>query len=433
MRRLLALAMAVAGLVSLQSASAAAAGTSGSLDPTFAEGGITWLTQTASEVALQPDGKIVVVGGGANRNGRSGFAVTRFHPDGSLDASFSGDGEVRTPFPKGGSARSVAIQADGRIVVGGTAETRDNQSAFAFARYLPNGLLDPSFSGNGKLAAAKVRSIGVEEISDIALDSIGRIVATAYIHGGNDYLFGVVRLTRRGDPDATFSGDGVAVSRIGRHPGGFAEAIALQPDGSIVAAGSARTASGYPAGFAVARYLPDGTLDDSFNDDGKRLIRFGGTWAGASDVEIQEDGRIVIAGTVHLGPRSRYGQLGIVVARCFTDGTLDPSFARDGMRTTTLDGNLRGSALEVQSDGKIVIGGEATPTLDEYPTNMAIVRYTTHGTLDTSFAGDGIRVAGFRLDDWIEDIALQSDGKIVAVGASQGGPPRGYAVARFLP
>ena len=433
MRKLPALAMAVCSLVCLQLASAAAAGTSGSLDPTFAEGGITWLTQTASAVAIQPDGKIIVVGSGANPNGRGGFALSRYRRDGTLDASFSADGEVRTPFPNGGGATSIAIQPDGRIVVGGTAETRDNRSAFAFARYLPDGSLDPSFSGNGKLAAVKVGSIGVEEISDIVLDPSGRIVASAYAYGSDDYLFGVVRLTGRGEPDTTFSGDGVAVSRFGQLPGGFANAIALQPDGSIVAVGSARTTRNYPTGLAVARYRPDGTLDDSFNDDGKRLIRFGGTWAGAADVGIQEDGKMVIAGTVHLGPRDRYGQLGIVVARCFTGGALDPSFAGDGKRTTTLDGNLRGSALAIQSDGKIVIGGEATPTLDEYPTNMAIARYTTHGTLDATFADDGIRVANFRLDDWVSDIALQSNGKIVVVGASQGAPPRGYAVARFRP
>jgi len=149
MRKLPALAMAVCSLVCLQLASAAAAGTSGSLDPTFAEGGITWLTQTANAVAIQPDGKIIVVGSGANPNGRWGFALSRYRLDGTLDASFSGDGEVRTPFPNGGRATSIAIQPDGRIVVGGTAETSDNRSAFAFARYLPDGSLDPSFSGNG--------------------------------------------------------------------------------------------------------------------------------------------------------------------------------------------------------------------------------------------------------------------------------------------
>ena len=114
-------------------------------------------------------------------------------------------------------------------------------------------------------------------------------------------------------------------------------------------------------------------------------------------------------------------------------GTLDGSFAGEGKRTTSLDGNLRASSLAIQSDGKIVVGGEATPTFDEYPTNFALARYTTGGRLDTSFAGDGIQVTSFRLDDWIDAITLQPNGKIIAVGASQGKPPLGYAIARYLP
>ena len=426
-------AVAVAGLACLHLSPAVAAGSSGSVDDTFADRGITWLDQVPYAVAIQPDGKIVVAGGGANRRGEGGFALTRYNRDGTLDRSFSGDGEVRTPLGDGGAAATVAIQPDGRIVAAGGAQTRHNAEEFAVARYLPDGSFDTSFSGDGKLSATRIGSTRVLGISDIALDPSGGILASAYIDGGNHYSFGVIRLTRRGVPDATFSSDGVVASRFGRHPAGFAEAIALQSDGSVVVVGSARNDRNEPTGFAIARYLPNGTLDGSFDGDGKRVIRFGGTWSGAADVAIQQDGRMVVAGTVHLGPQNRYGQLGMVVARCFPGGALDTSFAGDGKRMTTIDGNLRGSALAIQSDGRIVIGGEATPTLDEYPTNMAIVRYTTHGTLDSSFAGDGIRVAGFRLDDWIDDLALQSNGKIVVVGASQGGPPRGYAVARFLP
>ncbi len=141
----------------------------------------------------------------------------------------------------------------------------------------------------------------------------------------------------------------------------------------------------------------------------------------------------MVAGTVRYGPPNAYGRLSIALARVNTDGTLDPSFAGDGRRITTGDGNLRGSSVGVQTDGKIVVGGEATPTIDECPTNFGIATYTTDGSLDPSFAGDGISVKSFQLDDWIEAIALQPNGKIVAVGASQGRRPTGYAIARFLP
>jgi uncharacterized delta-60 repeat protein len=433
MRRSLVAVLTLAGLAALQLTGVAAGAGSGSLDPTFSADGIAFLNQTAYAVAIQADGKIVVAGGATTPDGKGGFGLTRYNPDGTLDPSFSGNGLVRTPFLKGGYAEAVAIQPNGRIVVGGRAETRTNREAFALARYLPDGSLDTSFSRNGKRAAPTIGSWNASEISDIALGPGNAIVASTYLDDGHDYVFGVIRLTRQGRPDPAFSGDGVAATRFSPYPGGFAQSIAIQPDGSIVAVGSVRTSGNYPGGFAVARYLSSGKHDDSFDSDGKRTIGFGGTWSGASDVALQPDGRIVISGTGHYGPKLQYGQLRMDVARINTDGTLDPSFAGDGKRTTALDGNLRGSSLAIGSDGKIVVGGEATPTLDEYPTNFAVVRYTTHGRLDASFSGNGIMVRSVRLDDWIEDVALQPDGRIVAVGASQGRPPRGYAVARFLP
>ncbi len=427
MRKRLAVAAMIAGLVSLQFTGVSAASTSGSLDTTFAGDGVAFLPQTASDVAVQPDGKSVVVGGATDRNGRGVFAVSRFNRDGTLDPSFSGNGMVRTRVAASSAgAGAVEIQPNGRIIVGGTAETRNNRAAFAFVRYLPDGSLDTSFSGNGKLALVKVGSVGVSEISDIKVDTNSAIVASAYMDDGHRYLFGLIRLTRRGAIDTTFSSDGVVVTRFGLR-NEFAESVAVQPDGAIVAAGSA------DGRFALTRYAPDGTRDDSFGGDGKRTVRFGGVWSGASDVGIQDDGAIVLAGTVHRGSATDYGQLSIALARCNPDGTLDGSFAGDGKRTTSLDGNLRASSLAIQSDGKIVVGGEATPTLDEYPTNFALARYTTGGRLDTSFAGDGIQVTSFRLDDWIDAIALQPNGKIIAVGASQGKPPLGYAIARYLP
>ncbi|MFL5791306.1 MAG: hypothetical protein ACJ76A_07340 [Actinomycetota bacterium] len=415
LRNVMSLSVVVAGLVLLQLTSAAAASTSGSLDRTFAGNGIAYVAQTAYAVALQADRKIVVAGGG----------ITRYNRDGTLDRSFSGDGQAPTPFH--GRFGAVAIQPNGRIVAGGIAEVR-NRDEFAFARYLPDGSLDRSFSGNGTLVARKVGSMAVEEISDIALGPNNTIVASAYVIQRH-YLFGVVRLTRRGVPDTTFSGDGVAITRFNRHSA-FAESVAVQRDGAIIAAGSARAR----ARFAVSRYLPDGTHDPSFSGDGKRTIAFGGTWSRATAVGLQDDGRIVIAGTVRHGPRQLdYGHLSIAVARCKPDGSLDASFAGDGTRWTSADGNLRANALAIQSDGKILVGGESTPTVDEFPDDFALVRYTTTGNLDTSFAGDGVKVQSFRSGDWIEGMALQANGKIVVVGSTQGGAPRGYAVARFLP
>jgi len=413
-RRILALSIVVAALVLLPFVSASAAPTSGSLDRTFSRDGVAFLTRSGSAVAVQADGKIVVAGGG----------ITRYDRDGTLDRSFSGDGHVSAPFYGGFGA--VAVQPNGRIVAAGRAEVH-NTIEFAFARYLPDGSLDRSFSGNGKLVARKVGAMDVEEISDIALGQDGTIVASAYVTDRH-YEFGVIRLTRRGVPDTTFSGDGVAITRFNRH-NAFAESVAVQPDGAIVAVGSARAR----ARFAISRFLPNGTHDPSLSGDGKRTIAFGGTWSRATGVALQDDGKIVIAGAVRHGPRSLdYGHLSIAVARCNLDGSLDASFAGDGRRWTSAVGNLRANALAIQSDGKIVVGGESTPTVDEFPDDFAIVRYSMDGSLDPTFAGDGVMVQSFHNGDWIEDMALQANGKIVAVGAAYGRASRGNAVARFL-
>jgi uncharacterized delta-60 repeat protein len=430
MRKALALGVLVAAGLFIFPARAFAAGTSGSLDRTFGRDGVAFLPQSASAVAVQADGKIVVVGSGSTRTGQGVFAVTRYNHDGTLDRSFSGDGQVHTSFVARRSAgsRAVAIQPNGRIVVGGRTETRNNNTAFAFARYLPDGALDTSFSRNGSLVARTVGSMGVEEISDIAIGPNGTIIASAYA-SDRHYKFGVIRLTRRGRPDTTFSGDGVAITRFNRH-NAFAESVAVQPGGAIVAVGAARAR----ARFALSRFLPDGTHDPSFSGDGKRTIAFGGRGSWAADVAFQDDGGIVIAGTVQHGPAQLdYGHYSVAVARCNADGSLDTSFGGDGKRWTSAEGNLSASSVAIQSDGKILIGGQSTPTVDEYPDDFLLVRYTAGGSLDPTFAGDGIRVQSFRDGDWIEDIALQAIGKIVAVGAAQGRAPRGYAVARFLP
>ena len=133
MRKRLAVAAMIAGLVSLQFTGASAASTSGSLDPTFAGDGVAFLPQTASDAAVQPDGKSVVVGGATDRNGRSVFAVSRFNRDGTVDLSFSGNGMVRPRVASSAGAGALEIHPNGRIIVGGRAETRNNRAAFAFS------------------------------------------------------------------------------------------------------------------------------------------------------------------------------------------------------------------------------------------------------------------------------------------------------------
>ena len=139
-------------------------------------------------------------------------------------------------------------------------------------------------------------------------------------------------------------------------------AMALQPDGKLVVAGDS------DANFALARYNSDGSLDAGFGTGGKVITSFGGTDQ-ASAVILQPDGKIVVAGQTDTGV-----SIDFALARYMPDGSLDGAFGSGGRVTTNFIGNSDdlGSAVALQSDGKIVVGG----TSDD---NFALARYTPEG------------------------------------------------------
>ena len=180
-------------------------------------------------MALQPDGKIIAVGGGAD-----GFAVARYNPNGSLDPSFSGDGKQTTGFctPNCGGASGVALQPDGKIVVVGGGAGFGANVDFAIARYNPDGSLDPSFSGDGKQTTDF--GIGSNDFaSAVALQANGRIVAVGTGPRGD---FALARYNPNGSLDPSFSGDGKQTTDFGPTISG-SDGVAIQANGKIVAVG----------------------------------------------------------------------------------------------------------------------------------------------------------------------------------------------------
>jgi uncharacterized delta-60 repeat protein len=270
----------------------------GTLDTTFSGDGKQRTdfgsgADEATGVAVQGDGKIVVVGGGGvDGEGFLDFAVARYNPNGSLDTSFSGDGKQRTDLGGDDEASGVALQPNGKIVAVGTGGGGpENPPAFALARYNPNGSLDTTFSGDGK----QTTDFGYTA-NGVALQANGKIVAVGHARPGD---FGLARYNPNGSLDTTFSGDGLQTTDFGFGADDEATGVALQGDGKIVAAGYA---SGGATGgdFALARYNPNGTLDSSFSGDGRRRTDFGGNDR-ANGVALQANGRIVLAGD-GLGP-----------------------------------------------------------------------------------------------------------------------------------
>ena len=376
----------------------------GDLDPTFSGDGKALtsigVSSYGNDVAVQADGKIVVVGGSdAGAGGTTRFALTRFMPDGSLDPSFGGDGMVTTDFGNV-AADAVALQFDGKIVaVGGQ----------AVARYLPDGSLDASFGAGGKVTTDF-------SVSDVKVDRDGRIVVSGY--GGGGLVLARYNGTD-GSPDASFGVGGTARTDFNRGVDTFPGGIALQADGKIVAVGSAPGLDGL-GDLAVARYNGDGSLDTSFGQQGTQITDLGGDDA-LKDVAIGPDGTIATVGRSYCFECS---STTLVVAVYTPDGSLR------GLSLTDVDGTDSGSSVAIQSDGKIVAAGG---TIDDF----LVARYDSVGNPDPSFHDDGVyadvgvRTTDFGGADSAGGVALQPDGKIVAAGASVTYGADGSAVSRI--
>jgi uncharacterized delta-60 repeat protein len=391
----------------------------GSLDTTFdADGIVTTKFSDYQDIAfgvgIQPDGKIVVVGN-SYINTVEDFALVRYNPDGSLDTTFDSDGKVVSNlFDSDEVATSVVIQADGKIL---TAGSYQSGNFFVLARYNSDGSPDTKFGDNGKTSTPN--SVWFNQSNDLAVQPDGKIVA-ALNYGetfNSNKHFAVYRFNSDGSPDATFDGDGKAVTAISDVTD-FSDEVLIQPDGKIVLTGFSGLGSDAHAqtDFAVVRYNSDGSLDNSFSDDGKTTTDVGITGSQAVAVANQPDGKIVAAG-------------GLYITRYNPDGTPDSTFDGDGMATLT---DLTASALAIQPDGKIVVGGVFYNSSGAG--NFAVVRLNTDGSLDTTFDGDGrviTTIPNNRLE--LYDIAIQTDGKIVAVGSSTTETKAYFALTRYNP
>ncbi len=401
--------------------------TDGSLDLFFDGDGkvvtILGRSQEAVSVTLQSDGKIVAACYLSIQSAAfSDFAVVRYNPDGSLDTSFDGDGFVTTDFFESDRPGSVAIQKDGSIVVvGHTGIHPQTRNDFAIARYLPNGALDTSFDGDGKLTTP-IR--GTDLVVSVVIQTDGRIVSAGTSGIGLGPDFALVRYETNGSLDASFGSGGIVTSDLG---GGVstAQAVAVQSDGKIVAVGTVGSTS--QADFVIIRYNANGSHDPSFSDDGLVKTDIQGSGDNAFAVAVQADGKIVVAGRGSNGVTDFFA-----LARYNTDGSLDPSFDGDGKLATGVGGISLAYALAIQPDGKIVAGGI---TSNGTNFDFALVRYNTNGSLDTSFNGSGIVTTAFAgSDDEAYALAIQPDGKIVAVGSTYvGSTGSGYdfAAARY--
>lgn len=373
-------------------------GSSGTVTITFPDGGGALRNDQnkATGIAVQSNGKIVVVGNvdvpTTTSNNKASIplamGVARLNSNGTYDSTFDGDGRRIISFGSGTSqATGVAIASDGKIIVAGTKSPNSSTSSdsdFAVARLTTTGALDTTFSGDGK--------------QTVAFDIGG---------GLGDYC------------------KAVAIQTDGK--------IVLAGSATIKVVNTSPNSSETTGDFAVARLTTSGVLDQTFDGDGKRTIAFdrGGTGDDQCNAVTISSGKIVLAGSARF---NNTGDHDFALARLNSNGSLDSSFDGDGKRTFGFDigGDKYDAAyaVKVQSDGKIVVAGSAKAV--GLNSDYAVARLTSSGAYDTTFNGTGKRASARSGDDSAQALAIQSNGRLVLAGYSNINGTYDFAVARIL-
>jgi uncharacterized delta-60 repeat protein len=388
----------------------------GDLDTTFGNGGkVTDGPGIIYSVAMQEDGKIVTAG-------ESGYSIViaRYDLNGSPDVTFGSGGKVVSSF--GGylinPSASIAIQPDGKIVValGLDSDTEGNESD-VLVRYNANGSLDTTFGANGIVGLPSYTPFFA-----LAIQPDGKIV----VSGGG---FTIVRYNPDGSFDGTLGGDGIVSTNLnGSYDSAYS--IGIQTDGKIIAAGRGLGKGGESSyDFAVIRYNTDGSLDSTFDSDGivtTNLGLYDQAHSQVFSISLQSDGKIVAAGHSYNGSSYDWA-----VVRYKPDGSLDDTFDSDGKVITPIpsiyyNGN---NSVAVLNTGKIIVSGTSYHNVSTKH-DFTLAQYNTDGSLDTNFGGDdGIATVDFGNSSEVANgMALDRHGRAVVVGSSD----EAFATARIL-
>ena len=423
----------LAVLVLLVSATAALAAP-GDLDTSFhADGRRTTDfggNDLGNAIAVQDDGRIVVAGSGTGN-----FQISRYTTSGLLDSSFSGDGKSANDLGSTSEgARAAAIQADGKIVVAGFTFRRARGFEFALMRYNGNGTLDTSFDGDGKLITDFVGSDDIAHAVEIQTN--GKIVVAGEAFSPRTGLqFAMARYHTNGALDTTFSGDG---KRMANHPGTEEAAydLALQPDGKLVLAGW-MTDDGFNTDLLVGRFTPSGNNDATFSVDGwsePEIVGGDAEVEVATSVAIRAEDEILIGG--YANPTADADEVAFLVLQLTPAGLLDTAWGEEGGYTFGFVGDFDafGHDLVLQEDHKIIVVGTVVINA-EGDNDMGVLRLDAGGAPDASFGTNGEVITdefGGDTDAWFS-AALQEDGKLVTAGTTDGpGGDLDVAVARYL-
>ena len=409
------------------------------LDPRFGAAGIVVTAIAPGQagdyqqgMAIQRDGKILVGGTSDLGDDAGGFQwrLTRYTRSGDLDATFGSAGTVLTSMTSEGGFDermiALAVQHDGKIVAAGSVQLGPDsaEDASALARYHSDGALDTSF-GDGGIVVVDIAP-GHDFVTQVLIDDNDRIL----VGGGCQHSF-LARYKSDGRLDQSFNADGprpgIVITEVSP-AGDEILGMAFDGRGRIVAGGVsiADENGALNVSSTLARYLPDGTLDRSFNPRGDRPgivvtpVAPGANWDVVFEVAIDRQGRILTAGDAYVGAGK--GGYDIALSRYMPDGRLDSSFGRGGIVFLNpgpgdSDDDVQG--LVIQANGRILIGGSTAATAFLFDSDFMVARYMPDGSLDPSFGTGGIVTTPTGpggADDEIWAMALQNESSLVAAG-----------------
>ncbi len=389
----------------------------GKLDPRFGSNGIfidsNKYTLSRSSLLLK-DGKILL--GGTGSDGvSSGFFLMRLTNTGTVDSSFGKNGRTAVDVANYNRPQSIAVQADGKIIAAGYSYitfVRDNDfniiynMNFNLVRFFADGNVDSSFGENG---VVQTDFGGVEEAYTVAVQADGKILVGgstgALPPEQNIAKFFLVRYMPNGDVDSSFGIDGKVTTVFDNIIKGYISKVLIDSDGSIFACG---TISGQ-TDFALAKYLPNGTLDESFGTGGKVTTRMNTTGSVLRDAVLLKDGKILTAGVTNYGNSAKTRP---VLVQYLPDGSLDESFGTAGIKEIVFaEGTSDGRCINIQENKKIILASYI------YDVGLfGIVRLEENGSIDSTFGTNGKIIQDIAIWDSPTEILIQNDGKIVVTG-----------------
>jgi len=370
-------------------------------DPLTVDADAGTLTLHSTAGATQGDAALTITAAGTTHAHEVSLSLLAMGPPGTLDLSFGSGGMLA--MPRGGHGDAIVLQPDGKILISGVSVAAGSTKNFMVARYLPDGTVDSTFAGGMVLLEA---ALDVTTRASVAVQPDGKVVV-ASTFGQFSTLGVVVRLNADGSHDNGFGSGGEALFTLGTAQFTNLMAVAAQPDGSIVLAGDTDGQA------FVARLTSAGMLDASFNTAGYTVVPDMGTNARFLAVALQADARIIAVGS----GTSAGGATMTGFARFDRNGQLDSSFDGNGSLVANLFSGLNfiaHASIAFQQDGKIVAAGGSD---DLNAGSGCVARLLgSNGSLDMAFGVKGSRQLLTTLSSFTAGMALQSDGKFVAVG-----------------